>query len=251
MVDYSNLASELQQKADCFVFDSIPSTNDYLLALAFSNKPKICIANQQTQGKGQYHRNWVSQKDHSILLSIRRVFSSNIDLSGLSLMVGLALVETLKAYGAEGLKLKWPNDVYFKDKKLAGILIENSLQADVQSVVVGLGVNVDFNETSVSEILTPWTDLKQAMPTPINQADLVRDLINKMLQYFDQFEIDGFTQFHSKWTKLDYLLGKKASYQENSKLFAGVCIGVDQQGALLVKSKNKIKRVYSSEFLHL
>lgn len=249
MAHYSDLASYLSNDIECFAFDSIPNTNDYLAQLAFCTKTQVCITSEQTCGKGQYDRKWLSQKDTSIILSIRHVFPSNTSLSGLSLVAGLALVDVLEQYGISDLQLKWPNDVYFEDRKLAGILIENSLQGDYQSVIIGLGLNVDFNQNFQCE--TPWIDLKQITSTPINKLNLSKNLINKILTYFDIFKSNGFDEFYAKWAKVDYLLGKQVKHTNKAQLFSGTCLGVNRQGVLLVETQYGIKPIYSSEFLRL
>ncbi|BBB23109.1 bifunctional biotin biosynthesis protein BirA [Abyssogena phaseoliformis symbiont OG214] len=249
MANYSDLKNYLSDDIKCFAFDSIPSTNDYLAQLAFCTKTQVCVTSEQTHGKGQYDRKWLSQKDTSIMLSIRYVFPSNILLSGLSLVVGLALVDVLEKYGISDLKLKWPNDVYFEGRKLAGILIENSLQGDYQSVIIGLGLNVNFNEDFQCE--TSWIDLKKIISTPVDKLNLSKDLINKILEYFDIFESSGFGEFYAKWVKVDYLLGKQVKHTSKAQLFSGTCLGVNHQGILLVKTQYGVKPIYSSEFLHL
>lgn len=249
MVYYSDLASYLSDDIECFTFDSIANTNDYLSQLAFCTKTQVCITSEQTHGKGQYDRKWLSQKDTSIILSIRHIFPNNTSLSGLSLVVGLALVDVLEQYGISDLKLKWPNDVYFEDRKLAGILIENSLQGDHQSVIVGLGVNVDFNQNFQCE--TPWIDLKQITSMPIDKLNLSQNLINKILEYFDIFKSNGFNEFYTKWMKVDYLLGKQVKHTNKVQLFSGICLGVNRQGVLLVETQCGIKPIYSSKFLRL
>lgn len=249
MVDYSDLASYLGDDIECFTFDSIANTNDYLSQLAFCTKTQVCITSEQTHGKGQYDRKWISQKDTSIILSIRHIFPNNTSLSGLSLVVGLALVDVLEQYGISDLKLKWPNDVYFEDRKLAGILIENSRQGDYQSVIVGLGVNVDCNQNFQCE--TPWIDLKQITLMPIDRLNLSQNLINKILEYFDIFKSNGFNEFYTKWVKVDYLLGKQVQHKNKVQLFSGTCLGVDRQGVLLVETQGGIKPIYSSKFLRL
>ncbi|ABL02688.1 biotin--acetyl-CoA-carboxylase ligase [Candidatus Ruthia magnifica str. Cm (Calyptogena magnifica)] len=249
MVNYSDLVNYLSDDVECFTFDSISSTNDYLSQLAFCTKTQICIASEQTRGKGQYNRTWLSQKDTSIILSIRYVFPSNISLNGLSLVIGLALVDVLEKYGISDLKLKWPNDVYFEDRKLAGILIENSLQGDYQSVIIGLGLNVNFNQNFQCE--TSWIDLKQIISTPIDKLNLSKNLINKILEYFDIFESSGFDEFYAKWAKVDYLLDKQVKHISKRQLFNGTCLGINHQGVLLVETQYGVKSIYSSEFLHL
>ena len=103
---------------------------------------QLCVTREQTQGKGQYGRHWESQRDGSILFSIRRNFPQECNLNGLSLVVGLAIVKVLeKECLVEGFKIKWPNDIYFESKKLAGVLLENKMQSGSQSVVIGVGIN--------------------------------------------------------------------------------------------------------------
>ena len=239
------LENYLNEEIECFVFDSIPSTNSYLSSLAFSAKTQVCIAAQQTQGKGQHNRQWLSGKDGSILLSIRKVFSADINLNGLSLMVGLALIAVLKKYDIIGAQLKWPNDVYYQDKKLAGILIENAVQKYNQSVVIGIGVNVNVD----IDCQMPWTDLHSINEKNINQLDLTKDLIETVLQFCQFFAGNGFAYFARQWVDVDYLKGKQVYYKDKKRTFSGVCCGVNNEGILLVKTVKAIEWVYSSEFL--
>ncbi|SFV87525.1 Biotin operon repressor / Biotin-protein ligase [hydrothermal vent metagenome] len=247
MIDYSALKAHLVGNIECHIFDSIPSTNDYLSALEFSPKTQVCISAQQTQGKGQRHRQWLSSKGNSILLSIRRVFSTTVSLNGLSLVAGLALIEVLKDYGATDLQLKWPNDVYYQHKKLAGILIENVVHNQFQSVVIGLGVNID-GEIACQ---TPWVNLRAIVENDINQFELSKDLIHKILQFCQIFESKGFAYFTQQWAIVDYLHGKPVQYDDKKQRFSGVCCGVNNKGVLLITTKNAIKQVYSSEFLQV
>lgn len=247
MVDYSDLKAHLSGDIDCHIFDSIPSTNDYLSSLDFSPRTQVCVATQQTQGKGQHNRQWLSGKDNSILLSIRRSFLISVNLNGLSLVVGLALIEALKQHGITELQLKWPNDVYYQDKKLAGILIENSLQSQIQSVVIGIGINVEVD----IDCQTPWTDLYSIKEPPVNQFNLSKDLIKTVLQFCQIFETKGFMHFAQQWVSVDYLLDKCVQYNDKKQKFSGVCCGVNDEGILLVKTKEAIKKVYSSQFLQV
>lgn len=248
MDNYSNLNLQLDGDTDCHIFDSIPSTNEYLLSLAFSPRTQICIASEQTQGKGQYNRTWLSNKDSSVLLSVRRVFSADINLSGFGLVMGLAMLEVIDGYGVSGLQLKWPNDVYYQDQKLAGILIRNITRNQTQSAVIGIGLNIDVD----IDCQTPWTDLRAiSTQATINKFDLTKDLINKILQFCHIFETSGFRYFSQQWANVDYLQGKKVCYDDKKQAFSGVCFGVSDKGALLVKTKDSIRQVYSSKFLHI
>ena len=130
MVHYSSLVDLLPKDLECHFFDSIDSTNLFLANRPFTNRVELCVTREQTQGKGQFERHWESQKDSSILFSIRRNFPQECNLSGLSLVVGLAIVKALEQKClVEGLKIKWPNDIYFENEKLAGILLESQVQS--------------------------------------------------------------------------------------------------------------------------
>ena len=157
---YSSLKKQLDYDLDCHFFDSIDSTNTFLSNSPYQPKTQICITREQTKGQGQHGRGWVSEKDGSIIFSIRQCFHEQVNVSGLSLVVGMAIIKSIEAEcQLLGLKIKWPNDIYFKDKKLAGILMENTLHKAKQYVLVGVGVN--FKLQDKIEIDAPWTDLSK------------------------------------------------------------------------------------------
>lgn len=246
MVDYSTITDLIQQRVDCVFFDSIESTNDYLIAQPFQEVIQLCIAREQTQGKGQHGRVWCSQKDGSVLFSIRQNFDVSCDLSGLSLVVALAIVKSLEeACTIERLSIKWPNDIYFGDKKLSGILLENQLHGDKQSVVIGVGVNYALGENLGCE--TPWIDLTTISDSVTNITALTAAIINTILAYVKRFEKNGFEDFQSEWVAYDMLKGQRAKVERVSNPFAGEVMGVNSKGALLISNENGIEVMYSSE----
>jgi birA, biotin-[acetyl-CoA-carboxylase] ligase region len=248
VVDYSAL--KLPDGVECFVLESTTSTNDYLTKLPFSEDITVCIAREQTAGKGQYQRAWLSKKDSSVLLSLRYPFSMDTGLNGLSLVVGLSIVDVLKNdYGIENLKLKWPNDLYFEDRKLAGILIENSVQSNTQSVVIGLGLNHHLGKGFKCE--APWIDLSQILSNTPNLEQLSVKFINKIIHYCRMFELKGFDNFQSLWHEYDYLVGRSIELDYQNKKITGIAKGVSDKGALLIESNDSIIEAYSSEQISL
>ncbi len=248
MVNYSTL--KLSDDIECFVLESITSTNDYLTKLPFSTDIKVCIAREQTAGKGQYQRAWLSKKDSSVLLSLRRPFSIDTNLNGLSLMVGLSVIDVLKKnYNVEGLKLKWPNDVFYGNQKLAGILIENSVQQNIQSVVIGLGLNFHLDENF--ECKTPWIDLFKITRELFNLVELQEKLINNLLHYCQRFEQHGFNDFQMQWATHDYLFGRQLELNYQGKKTLGIASGVNAQGALMIDVDGATIEAYSSEQIRL
>ena len=202
MVYYSSLIELLPQDLECHFFDSIESTNLFLANRSITNKVQLCVTREQTQGKGQHGRCWKSHKDSSIIFSIRRNFPQDCDLNGLSLIVGLAIVKVLEQEClVEGFKIKWPNDVYFENKKLAGVLLENQMQSGNQSVVIGVGINYSIDQSMSFEI--PWIDLVQITNTLPDIKLLTAEIINNILVMSEHFSSFGFNDFQLDWKRYD------------------------------------------------
>ena len=248
MVHYSSLVDLLPKDLECHFFDSIESTNLFLSNRPFTNKVQLCLAREQTQGKGQYGRQWESQKDSSILFSIRRNFSQECDLNGLSLVVGLAIVKVLeKECLVEGFKIKWPNDIYFESKKLAGVLLENQMQSGSQSVVIGVGMNYSIGKNMIFEI--PWTDLAKITKILPDIKLLTAEIINNILVMSEHFSAFGFDDFKSDWKRYDMLKGKRVKITDIEESFEGEVVGVSSKGALKIFTKNGVKELYSSRHI--
>jgi len=248
VVYYSSLVELLPKDLECHFFDSIESTNLFLVNRPFSNKVELCVTREQTHGKGQFGRHWESQRDNSILFSIRRNFPKECILNGLSLVVGLAIVKTLEQEClVEGFKIKWPNDIYFKNKKLAGVLLENQMQSVNQSVVIGVGINYSIDEPMIFQI--PWTDLSNITQTLPDIKVLTAEIINNILVMSGHFIVSGFDDFRSDWKRYDMLHGKKVKCSGLGESFEGEVVGVSKEGALKIFSKNGVKELYSSRHI--
>ena len=103
---YSSLKSQLDYDLDCHFFDSIDSTNSFLANSSYETKTQLCVAREQTKGQGQHGRNWVSEKDGSIIFSIRQCFNEQVNVSGLSLVVGMAIIKSIRDLNVICLVLK-------------------------------------------------------------------------------------------------------------------------------------------------
>jgi BirA family biotin operon repressor/biotin-[acetyl-CoA-carboxylase] ligase len=248
VVHYSSLVDLLPKDLECHFFDSIESTNLFLTNRPFSNKVQLCLAREQTQGKGQYGRNWESQRDGSILFSIRRNFAQECNLNGLSLVVGLAIVKVIEQEClVEGFKIKWPNDIYFESKKLAGVLLENQTQLESQSVVIGVGINYFIDQSMIFEI--PWTDLSKITKKLPDIELLTAEIINNILVMSEHFSVFGFDDFRSDWNRYDMLQGTKVKCTDLKDSFEGEVLGVSSKGALKIFTKNGVKELYSSRHI--
>lgn len=248
MADYSTLSLCSTDEIEYLVFERLESTNDHLLAQPPSDKTQVCVTAMQTAGKGQYGRAWVSSQDSSILLSVRRAFPVSRALNGLSLVAGLSLIKVLGELGVTGAQLKWPNDVYVDNKKLAGILIENSVQGQAQYPVIGIGLN---NHLQTAEIDKPWTDLFSLLGQAQDAPAMVQRIAKQLTQDCAQFEDQGFEPFRSAYQTCDYLLGRELRLDYQDQTLVGVASGIDVEGALLLTHAGQVIKVYSSEQITL
>ncbi|MDB9974552.1 biotin--[acetyl-CoA-carboxylase] ligase [Candidatus Thioglobus sp.] len=246
MDHYSSLKRLMGNDLECHYFDSLESTSSFLSSLPSSNITQLCVTREQTHGKGQHGREWLSQKDGSILFSIRQTFGIDINLSGFSLVVGLAIIKALeKECRIDGFKIKWPNDIYFRGAKLAGILLENRIQEGSQSITIGVGLNYHLEQEMFCDI--PWIDLSKIAKKLPDIHELTASIINNILSMATYFKLNGLSSLISQWDQYDMLKGVKLKSIEFGRSFEGEVLGISDQGALKVLTKNGTKELYSSK----
>lgn len=249
LLNKQQIKKNLDRKVEIDVFESIDSTNTHLKAFFNSAKPRICIAEQQTHGKGRLQRDWHSPFGKNIYLSCLYPFQRDVsELAGLSLVVSLAVVETLRAFHlSKPALVKWPNDVLCNGKKLCGCLIE--LQAETNgtcSAVIGIGMNVNMLSHETREITQPWTAVREVIGEYVDRNTLCAALLNNLFDYLHQFATNGFAPFREKWNEVDFLRGQTIQLANANQRVAGNVKGIDQQGHLLIKLDNGAIQTFSS-----
>ncbi len=189
----------------------INSTNQYLLERADSlESGSVCIAEYQAKGRGRRGREWVSPFGSNLYLSMFwRLDAGMAAAMGLSLVVGVAIVEALEEIGLEGVKLKWPNDLYYQDKKLAGILVEMSGQAGAAAnLVIGMGMNLTMSNKTEG-ITQPWSSLSEVVESQnIDRNQLAITMIKTLHKSLADYELQGMSGFVERWNRLDNFLGR-------------------------------------------
>ena len=230
-----------------FLLPVIHSTNDFLKEkLLAGDVPQgaVCIAEAQTAGRGRQGRKWISPFGCSLYFSMYREFTGGFQaISGLSLAVGLAVVRTLSMLGAENVGLKWPNDVYWNGKKLAGILIDvEGNMYDQCQAIIGLGINIALPD-NVNNIDQPFTDLNAALNHSGQQAvdknQLVVNVIQSMNLVMAQFANQGLAPLVDEWNALDIFHGKPVRLIHGDHEIAGIAKGIDTTGALRLQVKDE------------
>jgi BirA family transcriptional regulator, biotin operon repressor / biotin---[acetyl-CoA-carboxylase] ligase len=239
------------------VLPSIDSTNTELMRRARDGlmEPVLLAAEEQTAGRGRLGKGWHSRPGQSLTFSLALPMAP-ADWSGLSLAVGVSLAESLHP----AVRLKWPNDLWFEQRKLGGILVETASTgtaaaggaAPQRLVVVGVGLNIARPAAaSVAAPASPASAMPAMAPAGLSEllvgvtagevlariaAPLVRDLL--------AFEAHGFAAFVRRFDARDALRGTDVQLSDGTK---GTACGVDEQGALRVQTAHGMQAVTSSE----
>ncbi|MBP1000557.1 bifunctional biotin--[acetyl-CoA-carboxylase] ligase/biotin operon repressor BirA [Serratia fonticola] len=231
------------------VLPVVDSTNQYLLdRLAELTSGDACIAEYQQAGRGRRGRQWVSPFGANLYLSMFwRLEQGPAAAMGLSLVIGIVMAEVLQHLGAEQVRVKWPNDLYLNDRKLAGILVElTGKTGDAAQLVLGAGINMAMRETNASQIDQRWINLQEAGIT-IDRNELAAKLLNELRNSLRQFEIDGLAPFISRWRQLDNFIDRPVKLLIGEQQIFGIARGIDQQGALLLEQEGFIKPFIGGE----
>lgn len=221
--------------------------------------PFVIASEWQSEGKGRMGRPWVSPFGRSLSFS----YTAELDLpssqlSGLSLLVGLAVAKTLDHYGAEHVGLKWPNDLIcrqgdFKGCKLGGILVEISGESEGPSLVtIGVGLNLNVPEKEMSDIDQPWVNLIDLFPgehvrLPFSRNTLLADLLFEIHQHLATFVESGFSNYLEEWKKYDDLYGEKVYVIHPRQRYHGVANGISKNGGLCLLTQNGTLEINSGE----
>ena len=222
------------------VLDSVPSTNRYLAERLdlMGNEARVCIAEQQTEGRGRRGRSWISPFGANLYFSLHWQFDLPMaNLNGLSLVAGVAVVQALERLGVEGMALKWPNDLHVGERKLGGILVEVFGQtAGPVSAVIGIGLNFDMPAASGQAIDQQWTDLKRIAPDLDGGRNrLAGLLIDELVQAVTRFTRAGWPAFQEAWRQRDGYLGRAVEIHTSGGMAHGTYLGVDDDGGLVLQ----------------
>ena len=234
------------------VFDSLDSTNAEALRSIERGMaaPFLVLAERQTAGRGRRGRKWVSPFAENLYYSlVLRIDGGMRQLEGLSLVVGLAVMETLRDLGIAGAGLKWPNDVLVGEKKIAGILLELvGDPADVCHVVLGVGINVNMQEAD--EVDQQWTSMYLEAGRAFDRNLLVARLGGVLQEHLNRHQSSGFAVLQAQWEQGHLWQGRVVSLIAGVNRIDGVVMGIDGQGALRLKVDG-VEKVFSGGELSL
>lgn len=223
--------------------DEVGSTNSYAKSLLSKSTPidgTAILAHDQQAGRGQIGNTWDSAPGKNITLSLVLYpkFLAAKQQFKLNQAISLGIRDFLMAYMNE-VYIKWPNDIYCKDKKVAGILIENQLKGNsLESTVVGIGLNV--NQTEFNE-LTHATSLKIITGKEHDIMLLLEPLLAAIERYYLLLREGDFTPITEGYHKAMYNLGIEKQYETANGQFAGTISGVNDIGQLIIETSQGTK----------
>ena len=241
LLDAEAIAQKLPE-GGVTVLPVVDSTNQYLMdRIGSLRSGEACVAEFQQAGRGRRGRQWFSPFGSNLYLSMYwRLEQGPAAAVGLSLAVGIVMAEVLRELGAKDVKVKWPNDLYMNDCKLAGILVElTGKTGDAANVVIGAGINLAMRDPDSSVVNQRWANLTEG-GLNIDRNLLVVRLLEALRSTLGQFEQQGLAPFVSRWRALDNFIDRPVKLLMGERQIFGIARGIDKQGALLLEQNGEV-----------
>jgi BirA family biotin operon repressor/biotin-[acetyl-CoA-carboxylase] ligase len=228
--------------------DTVDSTMQYLARLEVSaceDSFIVVTADYQTAGHGQKGTNWESETGKNLLLGLRLrpTFLHPKEQFYLSEICALSLVETLNTY-ADGFTIKWPNDIYFADRKVSGMLLEHTLQgASLSQSIIGIGLNVN-QQTFFSDAPNP-VSLYLILGQEIDREVLLNAFLQRFQAYYQRLEQQDFTAIQASYLQHLYRRNEWAKFRDEIGIFEGRIVDVEPTGRLVVETTEGTLRKFA------
>ena len=226
-----------KSRLELSLHDTIGSTNDFCKITTLKKEFLVAASDMQTKGRGRQGKKWISPAGN-ISFSIAY---KNADDEPISLIAGvISQLAISKALNVSEIKLKWPNDLIYKNKKIGGILVEREISGSQNKTIVGIGINLALNEKEPW-----WGDLKS-----FNIQNSRDDILNNLIRGFFQFTDGDLVNWVELWN-LHCAHKNKIIKIFNNKILIdeGIFAGINSKGALLLKSDKDLKEYNSGEIL--
>lgn len=222
-----------------FRLSETDSTNNYLSKIAHElPEGSIVYTYNQTQGRGLGNNRWESEpnKNLSFSLLLQPTFLKAHEQFYLLKCIALAVADFISAY-TDKVAIKWPNDIYLNDKKVAGILIENSIERDfIKQSIIGVGINI--NQTKFPENLPNPVSLAQCTHSEYNLDLLLEEIINIIEIQYERLSKRNFESLDKDYLGKLYLFNQMAKYIADDIPFTGTITGVEPTGELIIEDTN-------------
>jgi BirA family biotin operon repressor/biotin-[acetyl-CoA-carboxylase] ligase len=238
---------------------AVDSTNNFLKNLVSKSEPlpegTVIMAEDQFAGRGQQDNIWHAEPGKNLTISI--LLKPNfLPLNRqflLNMAVSIALNNVLTKYVAYGITIKWPNDIYYLDQKLGGVLIENSIVGNaIKTAVIGIGINVNQLEFSPN-VGMKATSLCRILQQDVNLELLLIEICSQIECLYLRLKAGDYTFLRTAYVDKLYQINKPSMYRQNDEIFEGTITGVADAGLLHIERNGKLVQFNFKEieFLNL
>ncbi len=235
-------------------FKETESTNIIAREIARSVKEgTVIIAESQTHGRGRMGRKWISPEGGLWLSIILKPEIEPLHAPRITFLAGLAVAKTISSYGLVA-RIKWPNDILIKGKKVSGILTEMEAGIDqIDYCIVGIGIDANVDtELFPEEIRESSTSLKKELGKSINRVEFVQGLLERFEALYLRFKSDGFSSILEEWRNISATIGEWVKVTTRTRIIYGEAIGVDGEGALILETdEGKLEKIIAGTCEHL
>ncbi|PTB87441.1 bifunctional biotin--[acetyl-CoA-carboxylase] synthetase/biotin operon repressor [Pseudidiomarina aestuarii] len=254
LLDEAKLAKFLDREGDVnMVLERIVGSSNDVLKAVIKQTPQTAgfavVAEAQTAGRGRRGRSWSSPFGTNLYLSMYWPLENGMSQAmGLSVAIGTAIAKAFAESGIQAVQLKWPNDVLIEKRKIAGILVELEGQATgPATAIIGIGVNLSMPEWAARDIEQPWIDLEQALGGAFDRNEWVARIITAVREALMIYQNQGIKPFRESWNQFDAYQNQAVKLLMGTHAIRGVAVGIDEQGALLLKRDGKIEAYHAGE----
>jgi BirA family biotin operon repressor/biotin-[acetyl-CoA-carboxylase] ligase len=217
---------------------AINSTNTLAKELAAHGAPEgtLVLAEEQTEGRGRINRVWLSPACENLYFTIvLRPFIQPGQVFVFTMVLALAASDAVKKEIGIRPMIKWPNDLYVERKKLGGILTEFSVMGKaVEYVVIGLGLNVNWNPQEEKSMLYPATSIFAETGIRASRSDLLIEILKSYESYYRRVLAGQIDDIYKKWNELSLIKGREVKIHSGRETVHGHVLKIDQNGALVI-----------------
>jgi BirA family biotin operon repressor/biotin-[acetyl-CoA-carboxylase] ligase len=235
-------------------FDELASTNLRAKEIAAdSPNGTVVVAEKQSEGRGRLGKAWASPPGGIYLSIILKPDILPDHIHRLTLVAGVAAVETLSELGIDA-EIKWPNAILINERKVCGILTEIDAEADaVNYVIIGIGVNANTELDALPPLtMLQATSLKEAMGQKVDRVSITQRFMERFEQYYVTFTKGGFTSILEHWREHSSTIGRRVKIATKFRTIVGEAVGIDHDGALIVElSDGTVEKEITGTCFHL
>ncbi len=239
----NNIFSGLFVGQNLVTIQQVDSTNTFLKTLLSNSKPlpegTVIMAESQYAGRGQQQNKWHSEPGKNLTFSIllTPAFLAVTDQFDLNRVISLGVYDALRPYLGDDLKIKWPNDIYYGDRKLGGILIETHVQGvHIKDAIIGIGLNI--NQESFESGAGNAISLKQILHRDYDLKTILSEICGHIEAYYLNLRAGKFLFVRNTYLSRLYWLNEVKPFRSNEGIFDGVIKNVKENGMLVVENNN-------------